>query len=232
MSQQDHEVRHKQLQDIVSERLRMGIVNGEYRPGEWLRQKRIAEELGVSQMPVREALKELAADGLIEHVPYRGMRVVRFSVEDVADLYANRSFLEGIAAGAAAQEVSPEGLEELRSLWSQMQDAMDPAQIAEYRHLNRRFHQIVYRASRHDYLIRTLNQLWAAFPMMLLSNFPQTAARALPQRSDKDPVEHEAILAALENGDGESAERLMRQHIEGARDELLAAIRKTRATSV
>jgi DNA-binding GntR family transcriptional regulator len=228
MSLQDDEVRHKQLQDIVSERLRQAIVNGEYRPGEWLRQKRIAEELGVSQMPVREALKELAADGLIEHVPYRGMRVIRFSAEDVADLYANRSCLEGIAARAAAEEISPEEFEELRSLWSQMHDAMDPAQIAEYRRLNRRFHQIVYRASRHDYLIRTLNQLWAAFPMLLLSNFPQTAARALPQREDTDQAEHQAIIVALENGDGETAEQLMRQHIGGARDELLAAIHEGR----
>jgi DNA-binding GntR family transcriptional regulator len=232
MSLQDNEVRHKQLQDVVSERLRRAIVNGEYRPGEWLRQKRIADELGVSQMPVREALKELAADGLIEHVPYRGMRVIRFSAEDVADLYANRSCLEGIAARAAAESISPEELEELRTLRSQMQAGMDPAQITEYRRFNRRFHQIVYRASRHDYLVRTLNQLWDAFPMMLLSNFPQTAARALPRRDDKDLVEHEAILAALENGDGESAERLMRQHIEGARDELLAAIHEAREPPV
>jgi DNA-binding GntR family transcriptional regulator len=202
----------------------MAILDGEYQPGEWLRQKRIAEELGVSQMPVREALKELAADGLVEHVPYRGMRVVRFSPQDVADLYANRSCLEGMAAKAAAQNISAEELGELRSLCAQMEDNMEPAQISMYRNLNRRFHRAIYNASGRDYLSRTLNQLWLTFPMMLLSSFPQTAQQALPQRDEKDLQDHKAILVALENGDGEEAERLMQQHIKGACDELLAAI--------
>ncbi len=224
MSLQDETVRHRQLQSIVSERLRMAILDGVYQPGEWLRQKRIAEDLGVSQMPVREALKELAADGLVEHVPYRGVRVIRFSRKDVADLYANRSCLEGMAAKAAAQNISAEELDELRSLCSQMQDCLDPAQISEYRNLNRRFHRAIFNASRRDYLSRTLNQLWLTFPMMLLSSFPQTARQALPERDERDLEEHKAIIVALENRDGKEAERLMQKHIEGACDELLVAI--------
>jgi DNA-binding GntR family transcriptional regulator len=105
-----------------------------------------------------------------------------------------------------------------------MQDNMEPARISQYRHLNRQLHQGIYNASRRAYLSRTLNQLWLTFPMMLLSSFPQTAEQALPQRDDKDMEEHKAIIDALENGDGKEAERLMQQHIEGACDELLAAI--------
>jgi DNA-binding GntR family transcriptional regulator len=225
MSLQDETVRHRQLQSIVSEHLRLAILDGDYQPGEWLRQKRIAEELGVSQMPVREALKELAADGLVEHVPYRGVRVIRFSPEDVADLYANRSCLESMAAKSAAENISAAELDELRSLCSQMKDSLHPAQISEYRHLNRRFHQAIYNACGRDYLSRTLNQLWLTFPMMLLSSFPQTARHALPERDERDLEEHKAIIVALENRDGKKAERLMQQHIEGACDELLVAIR-------
>jgi DNA-binding GntR family transcriptional regulator len=77
---------HKQLHDVVAERIRTAILEGELRPGEWLRQERLAQEYGVSQMPVREALKKLAVDGLVEHVPYRGVRVIEFSPEDVSDL--------------------------------------------------------------------------------------------------------------------------------------------------
>jgi DNA-binding GntR family transcriptional regulator len=69
---------HKQLHDLAAEQLRSAILNGVYKPGEWLRQERLAQDLGVSQMPVREALKLLTAEGLIEHVPYRGVRVVSF----------------------------------------------------------------------------------------------------------------------------------------------------------
>ena len=69
---------HKQLRNVVAEQMRAAILNGHYKPGEWLRQERLAQDFGVSQMPVREALKELAAEGLIEHVPYRGARVIVF----------------------------------------------------------------------------------------------------------------------------------------------------------
>jgi DNA-binding GntR family transcriptional regulator len=207
---------HKQLRHVVYEYLRTAILDGTLKSGEWLRQKRIAEELGVSQMPVREALKELVADGLVEHIPYRGVRVIEFSLEDVVDLYAHRGFLEGMAARVAAQKITPEELDELRDLRAQMERNLAQDRLSEYRHLNRRFHQVVYSASRRDYLVRTLNQLWSAFPMMLLSNYPGTATQALPESDDKDHDEHDGIIAALERGDGDEAERLVRHHIEGA----------------
>jgi ABC-type antimicrobial peptide transport system permease subunit len=89
---------HKQLRSHVADRLRAAILDGELKPGDLLRQERLAQEIGVSQMPVREALKELAAEGLVEHVPYRGARVVKFSAEDIADIYAHPAFLEGRSA--------------------------------------------------------------------------------------------------------------------------------------
>ncbi|MGD8599184.1 MAG: GntR family transcriptional regulator, partial [Anaerolineae bacterium] len=87
---QDGVTVHRQLHQLVTEHLRTAILDGDLQPGEWLRQQRIADELGVSQMPVREALKALAAEGVVEYIPYRGARVVEFSSEDVADLYAQR----------------------------------------------------------------------------------------------------------------------------------------------
>ena len=84
---------HKQLRSRVADRLRGEILQGQLKPGEWLRQERLAFEQGVSQTPVREALRQLAAEGLVEHVPYRGIRVVEFSVEDVEDLYACRALI-------------------------------------------------------------------------------------------------------------------------------------------
>ena len=80
MSLQNGTLSHRQLRHAVYEYLRTAISDGTLKSGEWLRQKRIAEELGVSQMPVREALKELVSDGLVEHIPYRGVRVIEFSL--------------------------------------------------------------------------------------------------------------------------------------------------------
>jgi DNA-binding GntR family transcriptional regulator len=219
---------HKQLRNLVADQLRSAILEGRYQPGEWLRQERLAQELGVSQMPVREALKELAAEGLIEHLPYRGVRVVEFVPQDVADLYAHRSFLEGLAARSAAENITPEELAELRQVHVLMAQKLAPEDLAEYRELNRRFHQIVYLASRRTYLIRTLNQMWASFPVMLFGHFASTATRPLPERDAQDVEEHQAILAALQNRDGDEAERLVNLHIETTRQQLLAVLESDR----
>ena len=105
---------HKQLHHAVADQLCAAIQTGNLKPGEWLRQERLAQELGVSQMPVREALKELIAEGLVEHLPYRGVRVVEFSPDDVGEVYAHRSFLEGRAAFIAAKGITPE---EIALMW-------------------------------------------------------------------------------------------------------------------
>lgn len=218
---------HKQLRHVVADRLRQDILAGTLKPGEWLRQERLAHDYGVSQMPVREALKDLAAEGLVEHVPYRGVRVLEFTLDDVADLYASRSFLEGLAARAAALVITPEELEELRALHQQMSEAHSPEQLASYRDLNRRFHQRIIQSSRRAYLIRLLGQIWAAFPTMLLGNFAATAHTPLPERDEADTAEHAAILYALETHQPEAAEHAMREHIQHAGHKLLRALTPT-----
>lgn len=216
---------HKQLHHLVAERLRRDILDGRLKPGEWLRQERLAHEQRVSQMPVREALKQLASEGLVEHVPYRGVRVVQFAIEDVEDLYACRTFIEGMAAGFAAARVSEEELRELTDLHDRMARCHTPADLAEYRELNRRFHEIIYQASGRSYLVRTLAALWAAFPTMLWSNFQPVATGSVPGREQPDVEEHGAIIAALRAGDGPAAEAAMRRHIESAGKALLNALR-------
>lgn len=215
---------HRQLNAQVSEQIRHAILQGNYGPGMWLRQQHIAEELGVSQMPVREALKQLVAEGLLEHIPYRGVRVVQISSQDVADLYTHRSFLESWAAGKAAEHISPDELAELQKIHERMSACQLPEQISEYRRLNRQFHELIFRASRSRYLVRVLNQMWSTFPTMLWGNFAQTAVATLPTRDATDQPEHAAILTSLRAGDGKLAEIAMRQHIEAVAAELLAML--------
>ena len=219
---------HRQLQQWVAERLRAGILTGRLRPGEWLRQARLAQEFGVSQMPVREALKRLAAEGLVEHVPYRGVRVVEFSPEDVEDLYVCRAFIESLAARFAAVCITDKEVGELAGLQRRMAACRTPEDLVEYRELNRQFHSAIFAASRRSYLVRTLAQLWAAFPTMLWSNVPRVATDSLPSRDQPDIEEHTAIVAALRARDGDAAERAVRHHIETAGRELLAAVRGER----
>lgn len=225
MSSREKTPTHKQLAHHVADQLRADILEGRVKPGEWLRQERIAQEQGVSQMPVREALKQLTAEGLLEHVPYRGVRVVEFAIEDVEDLYACRLFIEGMAARHAASGITDEEIREVADLHRRMLRCAMPDELPEYRDLNRRFHQIIFGASRRSYLIRSLAQLWAAFPTMLWSNIPLVAKRGVPGRDAPDAAEHEAIVRALAARDPVAAERAVRAHIEASGQALLAALR-------
>lgn len=224
-----HSAAPQLVRDWVEDRLREDILRGLFQPGAWLRQQRIARQLGVSEMPVREALKKLAAEGLVEYLPHRGMRVREYSAEDVADVHNVRAFMEAMAAGAAAKNITAEELAELRALATQMEARLAPEDLEEHRELNHRFHEVIFTASRRAYLTHALRQLWMVFPSMLWGSLPATARVRLSEQDAYDLEEHRAIIRALEEGNAAEAERLMRQHIDGARNRLLAAV--TQGTS-
>jgi DNA-binding GntR family transcriptional regulator len=215
-----------QLRHVIAKRLRAAILASEIKPGEWLRQEQLAQRFGVSHTPVREALQDLVGEGLVEHIPYRGIRVIEFSVTDLVDLYASRAFLESLAARDAAQNITAEQLAELKRLSDEMEQQRIQKDWMEYRQLNRRFHQVIYSASEHAYLIRTLDQMWNAFPTMMLGNFPATAARPIPQRGASDKQEHLEIIAALETRNSERAEQLMRAHVEESGRRIAAVLKE------
>jgi len=215
----------QQVRHWVEDRLRESILSGQFKPGEWLRQLRVADQFGVSEIPVREALKKLAAEGLVEYMPYRGMRVQEYSADDVTDIYKIRAFMEAMAAYVAAENISAEELVELRTVATQMEGRLATEDLAEHRELNRRFHEVVFTASRRAYLIHELRQLWMVFPSMLWGSFSATATKRLFEQDAYDIEEHRAIIGALEEGNGAQAERVMRQHIEGAGHRLLVAFR-------
>lgn len=217
-----------QLRQVIADRLRTAILENEIKPGEWLRQEQLAEKFGVSQTPVREALKELVAEGLIEHVPYRGMRVIEFGLQDMLDLYACRGFIEGLAARYAAHNITDAELAELEHLQVKLEQHPGRQALSDHRHLNRKFHQVIYTACRHGYLVRTLDQMWTAFPTMMLSSFVQTFADPIPGRTASNVQEHRAIVAALQAHDADEAERQVRHHIQVSA-ERIAAVLKARA---
>jgi DNA-binding GntR family transcriptional regulator len=213
-----------QLRHIVAEKVRAAILANEFKPGEWLRQEQLAQQFGVSQTPVREALQDLVGEGVVERVPYRGIRVIEFTLADLMDLYACRAFMEGLAARYAARHITPQDLAELRQLVNQMADVFPRQDWGAYRDLNRRFHRVIYTASQHPFLIRTLDQLWTVYPTMMLSGFaaPIREHRALNTR------EHRAIIAALQAGAAARAERLMRQHIAESARRIQARLHATK----
>jgi len=213
---------HKQLHNVVLDRLRDMIMRGELHAGEWLRQERLARELGVSHTPIREALKQLEVEGLVEHVPYRGVRVVEFSMDDVIDIYSMRCALEGLAAAAAAAHLDKSEMAEIRRLHEEMVALGDPVHdLEKVRDLNREFHLHIIYGSKRTHLIRTLEQMWSWFPTMLWNQFSLAADAATPERVGADNHDHGEIVAALEAHDADAAERHMRYHIEQTQQALL-----------
>lgn len=214
-----------QASQQVAELLRQQIFSGTITPGTWLRQNHLARQLGVSPIPVREAFKILQAQGLVEHLPYKGIRVVQLSPEELEDLYAVRAFAEARAAAEAAKKITDKELAELQELCFAMESCTTPASLPEYRQLNRHFHTRIAAISGRKYLIRLLDQLWAAYPTMLWANYPQVAEHSLPSREASDSAEHAAIVSALGVRDPVAAARAMAAHVERAGQDLVAFVR-------
>lgn len=220
-----------QLSQQVSETLRRKILDGTFPPGTWLRQDHVARELGVSVIPVREAFKQLAAQGLVEHVPYRGIRVVQLTADELEDLYAVRAAAEGRAAFFAATHLTSEEMKTLEQLCREMEACDSPESLPQYRNLNRAFHLLIVRGSRRPYLIRLLEHLWSSFPSMLWSNYPEVAEHSLPDRAAADNEEHRLIVAALLRRDARAAQEAAEHHIQRAGRELAQFVRSCQAAA-
>jgi len=211
---------HRPLADIVFDTLRDSIIDRRLKPGQWLRQETLAQELGVSQMPVREALKRLVAEGLAELVPYKGVKVVEFSPEDIVDICTTRLVLEGLAVRFATPLITPETLEQLKENLTEAEGYTEQDQMARRRELNTEFHLFICRASGRQYLVRLLERLWSWFPSVILYEGMSRQKELLPARLERELQEHWAILKALERQDAEQAEEETRSHIQNLSREL------------
>jgi DNA-binding GntR family transcriptional regulator len=190
--------------DFVTAALREYIITGELEAGTPLRQRDLAEQFGVSPTPVREALRRLEAEGLVDYDLHRGATVIEASMGATEENYEIRAVLESLAARLAAGRITAEALDRLRVLHERLL-AAGPRDAAATE-LNRQFHFQIYEASASPMLLALLRLLWGSFP-----RGPQMA-RPIAESVE----EHAQILAALQRGDAPAAERLTREHILGA----------------
>lgn len=189
---------------VLLSEIRAGVLP----PGARLRETEIAERLGVSRTPVREALRLLEADRIVEHRPRSGAHVCRLDYAEIMELYAMRAALEATAARFAARATSDVEIAALRALNADFAAARGDA-LRAYE-INRRFHGALHDAAKNRFLMRALNGLEKT--LMVLG--PTTLLD--PERVDEAAREHEAVLDALTAQDGPGADALMRAHIEAA----------------
>lgn len=199
----------------VVDRLRDAILEGRHPPGSPLRIDDLARELGTSHMPVREALHLLTTEGLAVRLPRRGVVVSRIEAEDIDQAYRTLSALEGEAARAAASCISAAQLDDLRALIASPEhDAALDRRLAANRSLHDRIDAIAPNRWRDGFATQLRNFIYRMRHVRPASARRRAAAAA----------EHDALLDALADHDGERAARIATAHNLAARDDLLAAM--------
>jgi DNA-binding GntR family transcriptional regulator len=191
-------------------RIRAAIQAGELKPGERLREMELAESIGLSRTPVREALARLESEGLVTHDASRGIMVAELDYSMVTELYYMREVLEGTAARLTARHASEVEISILEDLCRQYEEAGRTGDEAMLAASNRRFHDTLYRCSHNRYLVNMLTVLHDA-----LSLLGSTTLRS-KERAQETLKEHRAVVDAVKARDADAAEAALRNHIRAA----------------
>jgi DNA-binding GntR family transcriptional regulator len=213
--------------DAVYETLRHCIVHGELSPGERLRSDALAGELRVSRTPVREALRKLEAEGLVARSPRSGLIVRELTEQDLTEIFYMREALEGMAARLAAENATPSEIADIRDLFEDMEAVHRRGDIKALRKLTGEFQSLVHRASHNSRLSQCLKGLQDHVRQI------QSSTLFLPGRATHALAEHRALIRALEQRDGDLAEKLAREHrnktLKLRKQMIRAQLRKARA---
>lgn len=195
------------LRGKVFNTLRQQILDGRYRPGDSLIEMKLAEELGVSRTPIREAIRQLELEGLVTSIPNKGVIVRGITKKDIEDIYTIREVLEGLAARWAAEKIDDEELQELKDKYELMEFYTSKGDIEQVAKLNTEFHEIIFRATKSGVLQHILSDFqyyvqWARYRSL-----------KSPGRAQKALEEHKLILEAFQKRDLKSAENVVTSHI-------------------
>jgi DNA-binding GntR family transcriptional regulator len=215
------------LYEQVADRLRRRIYRHELRPGQAIDEKALCAHYGISRTPLREALKVLHAEGLVELIPRRGCVVKSLDIEELNELFPVMAVLEGLAAREAVRRCGPADLKQLEAIHERLEAHAARHDIDDYYEDNREFHQAVQDLSRNRWLQRVATDLRR---ILRLARHEQLT---LPGRLQDSLEEHRRIMDAFRRGDEALADRCMQEHLiqQGvALDRLMAGENKTAAS--
>jgi DNA-binding GntR family transcriptional regulator len=191
--------------EVACEYVRDRVLSGDLRPGERVRISRIASELGFSDIPVREGVKRLEAEGLLEFETHKGAVVTTLDAHDIEEIFAIRGELEALAVIRASRSINRDQLDHLRELLEQMEQAERDGRLEDYGELNREFHFAIYEAQPYKRLLALIRDYWNSTDWcrrIFVGDVHSVRASA---------AEHRGIYDALVAGDGEAAADLLRQ---------------------
>ncbi len=217
---------HPSLREVVYRQIKEAIFSGRLEPGRRIVEQNLSDELGVSRSPVREALRRLEREGLVEASPRRGVSVAAPTVREVMHVYTIREVLEGLAARLAACNVDDDAVAAMARILVRMEDAVRRGDIKAASRADTQFHARLLDATDNERLVDLTSQLAD------LVRRVRAAVLAEPGRAEAVVGEHRAILEALAARDPESAERHMRAHVRRARDHMLRILTRDAESGV
>ena len=205
------------LRDVVFNTLRQAILKGELKPGERLMEIALAERLGVSRTPIREAMRKLELEGLVVMIPRRGAQVANITEKDLNDVLEVRIALENVAIEKACARMSEE---EMSRLWlaKEFEHTITEGNLVKFAEADVAFHEIIYQASDNKRLIQVLNNMREQIYRYRVEYLKEGETRDLLVK------EHEELTRAIKERDVERAKQLSFQHIENQRMAILRSI--------
>ncbi len=217
---------YKPLRDVVFETLRDAIITQVLKPGERLMEIQLADEMGVSRTPVREAIRKLELEGLVVMVPRKGAYVAGVSMKDIHEVYEVRAALEMLAVSLAAERITDEELDALERQVLKESEAetsgnTDENTLDNIVYIDTTFHDIIYQAAHNQRLVQFLNILQEQ-----LQRF-RAASLSRPGRSKTALEEHKQIIEALAERNGELASKLAKEHIDNAETAMIFAMQES-----
>ncbi len=192
--------------DYVLKVLKGKILEGEYAPGSSIVISKVAEELDMSSIPVREAIKRLESEGLVEFHPHKGAKVTSFNIEQLDEVIHIRSVLEGYACAMAAANLTDKDISYLRELNEELMLLMEAGDDEKFTELNVEFHKYIYDNCPLTRINEMISTLWDG------GKFTKSVFAYYPENMKRSCEEHSKIIDAIEAKDLELVEKLMRSH--------------------
>ncbi len=214
---------YRPLRELVFETVREAIITGQLPPGERIMETQLAEELGVSRTPVREAIRKLELEGLVAIIPRRGAYVAGLSLKDIIEVFEIRGALEGLAAALAAERITDEELDKLERHLVKSAELIGRADLEGMVEIDTGFHLLLYEASRNKRLANIISNLREQ-----IHRFRQTSL-SYPGRMKDALEEHRKIVEAISARNPELARELAQEHIENAENSIMQVIRAEKA---
>jgi DNA-binding GntR family transcriptional regulator len=222
------ERKYKTQTDWAVQILRDAILKGEIKPGEKLRQETLAQQLGISPTPIREAFRRLEVEGLLVHSAHKGVRVVEFTIKDAEEVSLIRSALESLAARLAITNSEKGELGELVGKLEKLQEEMEAClqneQFERLADLHDEFHMSLYSLANSP----RLQQLISIFRL----NYPHDTLWIIPGRAAESLREHRKIVEAVREGEAGLTEQLVQQHLESAISALVEHLQSSQSGEI